>query len=273
MPMPWRYLDLLQPGDLILSGRRDFISEITQFATDSRFGHAMVVVHERWITQATDVALTPSEDDEGVFRLTIEQFRAETSKLSDVLALRPRQVDVDRLCEAADYLYEHSPTYPTVGAVVLGFCCATARLVAGLPPALKARIVAYQHRLAADGSTKMHCSEFAFRLYLAAGLAVELASPVLQEVIGHSTARQPEIVGLPDTPRRAEKGWWPRSPGRAARYAVSESLSTLRQRHDPAIVRDHACLVLPADLERSPTFTPVFDVSRHRARWHLNLVV
>lgn len=264
--------ELLQPGDLLLSGGPNFFSEVTQMATGSRFGHVTVVLGDDRLIQATDVALTPPEDDEGVFPLSYEDFHEKTATLSDIRAIRPSSIDVGRLQQTADYLLEHSPTYPSVGAIILGFCCAIAWLVAMLPPAIKSRVVRYQFRLIADGPTRMHCSELAFRLYAAAGLAVKLTSPVLGDVIEHSRAHRTELLEPRLEPRRATSGVWPSRFGGAARYAIGGTVTTIRARLDPSTERDHACLILPADFERSPTFVPVFDISRRRDGWHLNLV-
>ena len=270
MPMPSHYFNHLRPGDLVLSGGRNFFSEITQLATGSRFGHVLVVVGHDRLVQATDIALTPPETDEGVFELSFAEFRNRTSTLSDIRVVRPHAIDAERLGRMADHLIEHSPTYPSVGAIVLGFCCAAARIVARLPPAVKACVIHYQFRLAADGPGRMHCAEFAFRLYDQAGVTVKLSSPVLADVIEYSRASRPELLTPRLERRRAEAGDWPKPVTRAAVYAVRESVTTLRDRLDAGIERDHAGLVLPADLERSPTFRPVFDISRRRRRWRLN---
>lgn len=276
MPMPrelfGELFELLEPGDLLLSGGPNFFSEVTQLATGSRFGHVTVVLGNGLLVQATDVSLTPPEDDEGVFSLSYGAYHDKTASLSDIRAIRPDSVDAGRLRRAADYLIEHSPTYPSVGAVALGFSCAAACLVARLPSPIKQAIVRYQFRLVADGPTRMHCSEFAYRLYAAAGVAVGLTSPVLADVIDHSLAHRQELLELRLGKRRATSGVWPESVVRSAYFALQGSVTTFLGRHDRSIERDHAGLVLPADFERSPSFTPVFDVSRRRQGWHLNLV-
>ncbi|MDH3300667.1 MAG: hypothetical protein OES24_09200 [Acidimicrobiia bacterium] len=252
MPMPRELLDLLQPGDLLLSGGPNFFSEVTQLATGSRFGHVMVVLRDGHLIQATDIALTPPEDDEGVVVLSYEDLHERSSRLSGIRAVRPNSIDIGRLCRTADHLVEHSPTYPSVGAIVLGFCCAAARLVAGLPPSIKGHIVRYQFRLIADGPTRMHCAEFAFRLYAAAGVRVELDAPVLADVIDHSLRHRPELLELRLRRRRAASGEWPNPLPQAAAYGVHGSVTTFLARLDPGIARDHAGLVLPVDFERSP---------------------
>ena len=263
----------LQPGDLLLSGGRNFFSEVTQFATRSRFGHVMVVLGGGRLIQATDLALTPAETDEGVGMVSYDEFWSRTTALSDIRAIRPIAVDQSRLKEAAEYLFEHSPTYPSVGAIVLGFCCLTAGIVSGLPAKIKSRIVHRQLLLVADGPTRMHCAEFAIRLYTQAGVEVELREPVLAAVIDHSLALRPELLTLRLEKRRAFAGVWPAPLHDAAAYTIRESVATLRDRLDPSIERDHAGLILPADFERSPTFAPVFDVTRRHSDWYLNLVV
>lgn len=267
-----KLFSLLQPGDLVLSGGRNFFSEVTQFTTRSRFGHVMVALGNGLFIQATDVALTPPETDDGVVMLTYEQFWKKAMALSDVRAIRPNGIDHDRLRQAAEYLFEHSPTYPSVGAIVLGFCCLTSGAVSALPTTVKARIVRRQFLLVADGTARMHCAEFAVRLYAEAGVEVEFNGPVLADVIDHSLTLRPELLTLGLERRRALPGVWPKPLRDAAVYAVRESVATLRHRLDPSVERDHAGLILPADFERSPTFAPVFDATRRRSDWHLNLV-
>ncbi len=270
MPMPGTYLDLLQPGDLVLSGGPNFFSEVTQWATGSRFGHAMIVLGDRRLIQATDISLTPPENDEGVFTVTFRDFRTKTATLSDIRVVRPASLDTERLGRIADYLIEHSPTYPSVGAILLGFGCAITRFVAVLPPAAKDWIVRQQFRLIADGPTRMHCAELVVRLYDAAGLSIELATPVLADIIAHSRGLQPRLLEVELEKRQAVSGVWPSPLPRAALFAVHGVATTLLARLDLSVERDHAGLVLPADLERSPTFAPVFDITRRRHRWELN---
>lgn len=256
-----------------MSGGSNFFSEVTQLATGSRFGHVAVVLGDGLLVQATDVSLTPPEDDEGVFPLSYEDFHRKTAELSDIRAIRPGSVDIGRLRQAADYLMEHSPTYPSVGAILLGFGCAAARIVACLPSVVKAPLVRYQYRLIADGPTRMHCSEFAFRLYAAAGVAVRLTSPILADIIAHSRAHRHELLELRLERRRATTGVWPDSIPRSVGFAIRGAVTTLFGRLDARIERDHAGLILPADFERSPSFAPVFDVTRRRRAWHVNPVV
>ena len=96
MRMPRELFDLLQPGDLLLSGGRNFFSEVTQMATKSRFGHVMVVLGNGRLIQATDIALTPPEDDEGVIELSYEDLHDKSARLSDIRAVRPNSIDIGR---------------------------------------------------------------------------------------------------------------------------------------------------------------------------------
>ncbi len=272
MKIPHNLVDLLRPGDLVLTGGRNFFSEVTQLATRSRFGHVLVVVRGRRLVQATDVALTPVETDEGVFIVSYDEFRLKSGRLSDVRAIRPESVDEGRLSDAAEYLIEHSPTYPSVGAIILGFCCAAARLVAALPPRFKTTVIRHQFRLVADGPTRMHCAEFAVRLYEAAGIKIRFTSPVLDDIIAHSRTERPDLLSMQLECRRARVGVWPDRLGGAAVYGVRTTVATVRERFESSTERDHAGLVLPADLERSPSFRPVFDATRRRGDWHVSLV-
>lgn len=180
-------------GDLILIGSRDPVSRVIQRASNSRFSHAAVVTAQNEVTEAYDYSLTLNEDDEGIYRTSIDALLTRTPKLHRIMILRPTGLDRDRLRKAAAELHHNAPPYPTLGATMLGFI----RLLSEPIPLLEDglfkqhkigkrlhrgldRLAEIQVRFVGDGVRKLHCAESAITLYEEAGIAVELTDPFLR---------------------------------------------------------------------------------------------
>ncbi|MEM7271958.1 MAG: hypothetical protein AAF547_02655 [Actinomycetota bacterium] len=267
VPLPVEHLESLRVGDLILTGRKSSYSEITQKVSKSSFGHAAVVIPGRRVLEAANGPFTMHEDDGGVSDLALDAFWDRAARLDDLEVRRPRGLDVDAFGSVARWLLDHAPpSYPTVGAPILGVCCAGARLTDRLPVRARTLVAKTQLRLVADGPDKVQCAEIAYRLYDAAGLEVELVEPLLGPAIDHIRARQPNLLPLARTPRTGDET--PRPAGvRQVPTVVKELVVTLRQRVDRSIPRDHAGLILPDDLKRSPTFDRVVAMRRVGPVW------
>lgn len=260
-------IERLKPGDLILTGSPNFFSYVTRKLTDSRFGHAAVVIDSRRILELTDIALTVCERDEGTRVLTFEQFHDRTSECNDLLALRPQNLDRPAFIKASEHIIRHSPTYPTIGAFLLGLSCALYRPVERLPLVCRQSAIELLVHMVTDGPQKMHCAELVVRLYHAAEFKMVFDQQVLEQLIDQGGCGACKMLPLPTVARDSQVGTWPRNPLVAARSALRCFRHTVRERLDPSVARDHADLTLPADFEHARRFNSLFDLSRNRSGW------
>ncbi|MGI9597062.1 MAG: hypothetical protein ACR2QK_12935 [Acidimicrobiales bacterium] len=263
----------VQVGDMVLAGGTDPVSRVIQIGSRSPYSHVAVVTGGNELTEAYDYALTPTESDEGIFRLTIEAFVGRSSGLCRILVLRPIGVDRHRVVETAAHLFEHSPGFPTLGMACLALCGLSGPALRLLPTSLRRRAIAKQIRLAADGVRRMHCAETVIRIYHEAGLTVRFTAPRLSF---HIAQLGPELtsslVDLPSEERVAEKGRWPSGPQplrsiRSVAVAVGSTLATWRTRARASDDIDMADLILPGDFTRAEPFETVGRLIRSGTRW------
>jgi len=174
-------------------------------------------------------------------------------------------VDAERLAIAAEHYVTHSPTYPSVGSIFLGFACLHSRAAKRVPVLANGRAMSFGYRLAADGTEKVQCAELVVRLLADSGTEAEFVDPAINQMIGFAKTTTPQLSEQPQTPRIASSGTWPAGVARAARYALAESIRTLRARHASEAQRDYACLVMSSDFEASPSFETIY-VTAERPR-------
>lgn len=171
-------------GDLLLLGSGDPVSRIIQHSLGSPYSHVAVVVEGQRIVEAYDHELTLSEEDEGVFKRSLDEFVEREDKVNIVTVLRNTEAlfDPERFSAVANTLVNNTPTYPTTAAALMLLGRITGR-VAGrgedrlLTPS--AKTIRRQAIHFGDGPMRMHCAELALRLYAAAGGALELRKPLL----------------------------------------------------------------------------------------------
>lgn len=272
----------MEVGDTIMTGGADPISRIIQTGSRSPFSHVVIVSGDGLLTEAYDHALTPDEDDDGIFELSVDELVAR-SGLRRIRIIRPRLVDEQRIRDVARHFREHSPGFPSVGMVCLALCGVSGPVLRASPRALRHRWVAKQVRLATDGIARMHCAETVSRIYLAAGVPLRFRSPRLRlhiEFLEHLErlhrldrfAQWPESDPLPNNPRTATVGSWPRDRGALgypalARFAVQAGQATWRQRAQAKGPMDATDLVLPGDFARAEPFDIVSDLEWTRRGW------
>ncbi len=272
----------IEIGDTILTGGVDPISRIIQTGSRSPFSHVVVVSGEGSVTEAYDHALTPAEDDDGIFEISVEELVAR-SGLRRMRIIRPRRVDEQRIRDVACHFRQHSPGFPTVGMVGLALCGVSGPVLRASPRRLRNRWMAKQIRLAGDGIQRMHCAETVTRIYLAAGVPLRFRSPRLRlhiEFFDHLEqlhrldrfARLPEPASIPTVRRTAAVGVWPSDRGvcgypALVTFALGAGWTTWRQRSRSQGPMDPVDLVLPGDFARAEPFEVVSDLEWTRRGW------
>lgn len=271
-------------GDLILTGSDDRVSRIIQRASGSEFSHAAVVTDVGMVTEAYDYALTLSEDDEGVYHTSFEEFFARVPKLRTVLILRPGELITERLQSEAHNLRRRSPPYPTVGATKLGFI----RLLSETIPLVEEgllgqrvigkrlhrrldQIAKVQVRFVGDGVRKIHCAESVIMLYRRAGIEVELPHPYLRRTAIRAESLQND-GSIQRHARKATRGVWRarRTRQRVLRIiigshqAIEELAYVLRTRRTHIHDVSPEDYVFPSDLEHMKGFSRVDMLSIKR---------
>lgn len=222
----------------------------------------MVALEGGRFVEATESSETPSEHDEGVYIVEAVEMRNRLEELSAVRVLRSRLAPFERLEGRARHHASHSPAYPSVGAILLGFACAYSRLTRRCEYLRRRRWDRLVYRMACDGTARMQCAEFAVRLFAEVGLVIEIPCPTVH-VVADVRQRQPDLLQVQLPPRVAN-----RARRRAALFGASsarrELAATMRIRLDRSVQRDYAGLIVPADLERSRSFDLVVEVARLR---------
>ncbi len=255
-----------QPGDLVLTACADALSATIRWGTNGTYSHVVMVLADRRVIEAYDRTTTLRDDNEGVFELTFEQF-ARRGRLRQLLVLRPdSEIDLDALHDLAERALTHSPRFASLAAVAqAGFGLTAPRWL----PASMTRTAWAERRigLVADGPERVHCAEFVTRLYVSCGFTPQFEAARLAAFFGHVC---PTIAPLRlDEPRRADErdgsdtthsaagplALARQAKGVAARTPDHVRMVRHRSRRDPD--GDIADLVMPADLERSPSFRTV----------------
>lgn len=258
-----QFADLVRVGDTVLSAARDPLSKIIRIGSGSPYSHGVMITGPDEMTEAYDHALTPTEDDDGIFALSIADY-LRRSGLARILVLRPAIVDRGRISEVAGHLRRHSPGFPTVGMACLALCGLSGPALRALPPRLRRRATLHQIRLATDGTRRMHCAETLTRIYLAAGVPLRFRSNRLvhhiEQIDGIGPKSNP--ADLPTTPRIAQPGRWPgggdaRPTAEHVRYGVRTFRETWQERARSRDPIDMADLVLPGDFLHAEPLRPV----------------
>ena len=182
-----------EPGDLLLTGATDGISQLIQRVLRSRYSHAGVVILDSsgadlTVIEMYDYSFLRRDVFEGVWRTPIDAVvERSAGYLSDVKILRPDEdLDRSRLPAAADQVEQHAPTFPTVAALMLG-----ALVVADRAGRTKLgefvsrtdhadRLIARWIDAGGDGIRSATCAELAFGIYQAAGFTVTVDKPALR---------------------------------------------------------------------------------------------
>lgn len=274
-------------GDLVLTGSHDIASWVIRKGTKSDYSHAAVVSDPERFTEAYDRSMTFSEDDDGLYEVPFDEFAGRSSKLTRVRILRPSKVDPHRLSAAAAYMRAHSPSYPTLGALIIGSTKWTSGLAkrasrkAGRAAghqtvrSVVSRFMERQVALTGDGPIRVHCAEFVYRLYLAAGTPIRLVKPVLA---GPMSWLRPKAVGaVPNAlspflkqQRRSQPGPWPAGPGSPRRwfkngfFATEQLVDAATQRWTEQTKPDTADFVMPEDFTRADGLRHVADIDFER---------
>ena len=271
-----------RPGDTLLAGGTGLIGRAIQVFTQSGYSHAALLVGPEHVVEAYDYSITPSERDEGIYPITLIDFASRD--YCRVLLLRPSGVDTDAVVDAAKRLVWNSPTFPTMGLILIGLCLATAPVLKVLPRSLSRPIATAQVWLTADGPTRMHCSEAVARIYAEtglrigkAGLALAWHATHLRPSGGDTQSRTPSDDGqgiAASTGRRAEKGTWPRGRAAQLRAAILGVVDSVWQRwRRPAGLRaDHVDLIVPGDLSRDPGLRVIAAFRRTTGGWSVEAV-
>lgn len=264
----------LRIGDAVLVGGSDPVSRFIQLGTQSKYSHMAVVTGPDELTEAYDYALTPDEDDEGIYRLSFSDFMNRSAKVKRLLVLRPHGIDERRLVAAADHLLSHSPGFPTLVAACLAFCGLSVPLLRTLPAETRRRLAQWQVRLATDGVSRVHCAEAATRMYAYAGLQIRFTAPRMQYHINYlrQLNSSDQLLPLPSGERTAVKGSWPTglhpaTVSAAVSTALRDSIRVAGQRARSTEPVDRADLVMPGDFVRAEPFTTVGHFVRTRQGW------
>lgn len=266
LPIPVSCRDRLQCGDLIVTGRKASFNEITQFVSRSRFGHVAAVIGGDRILESADTSFTVTEFDEGAYAISLDEFWTRAGRLDDLTALRPRSLDTDRFELVTDWLLRYPPPYPTLGAPLLGFCCALAPLVDAAPTWVRDRLAALLVRVAADGPIHAHCSEVIVRVYEAAGMEIDVEQARLKHLIEYARRDQQDLLPLTCALRPHTSGAWP-TDLRGMVSVAGDLGRTVKRRWDKTVPRDYGGLLVPADLRRSTSFEPLFSLVKRDHKW------
>ena len=265
--------DLLRVGDALLSACRDPLSKIIRIGSRSGFSHAVIVTGRDQLTEAYDHGMTPGEDDDGIYQLTISDYVHRTG-LQRVLVRRPTVIDRRRVEEVAEHLQQHSPGFPTVGMLCLALCGLSAPVLRLLPEKLEHRFTVRQIRQAADGTRRMHCAETLTRIYYASGVPLRFNSPRLAHHIKHLGGAQitEDPSRLPNLPRSADPGQWPGTDNRwkaaiQLTYCLRALCETWHERATAEDPVDLADLVLPGDFVTAWPFETVAEFRKTGNRW------
>lgn len=175
------------PGDLLLLGSRDPLSRVIQNLTHSAFSHAGIINRSNSVTEAYDFHLTPSGNDEGVYRTPMHKLVERYPYLSAMALYRPVTGDLEKLEYLCAQIVEHSPTYPTGRSLLF----ATARIAEAITRQRPNLDWAVQRHVAwiGDGPQRMQCAELVTRIYTSGGNGIEFAQPLLARHI--DVAEQP----------------------------------------------------------------------------------
>lgn len=264
----------VRPGDAVLSGGLDPVSLAIQMGTGTPFSHVGVVTEHDRLVEAYDYALTPIEDDEGIYRTSIRRFLTRCGTTCRLRVMRPDSVDQGALRAVADHMVEHSPAFPSTGMGFLALCGLSVPLLKRLPESLRRRITIRQTRWTADGTTTLHCAEAATRLYTAAGVTIVFQRPTLAHHLRYHVLYHPEsrILPISIAPRSARPGVWPNRYGPAAlvrgtRYAVSSSIEAVVARMDNIHQYDAADLIMPGDFSAADPFVRFAEFHRRGNEW------
>ena len=102
----------LEPGDLILTGRRDPISRVIQAFTRSPVSHVVVSLGGTRCVHAMDNPWAVDEAGGGVYRLTTDDI-ANWPTLTTIILVRPDRIDHQRVEDAAHHYLANSPPIAT----------------------------------------------------------------------------------------------------------------------------------------------------------------
>lgn len=251
-------------GDIFLTGRSGVFSPIAKLMTRSRFSHVIIALGDGEFLEAYDHNLTLNEHDEGVYVRNTDYIMSTESTLTDLMALRPMSINATKFKRLALEVFEHSPPYPSVGIFILGFCCLIVPLTKRLPEKARSAFMGGQVRFGTDGNTRMHCSELAARLFVAADVELDFECAILQDHMKHLVDHREDLLPENPVPRRAEKSiWHPRWMG-AVRQGFVEVGLTFRDRSEPVPTGDQFDLVMPGDFERVMPFEVLAHLVKQR---------
>lgn len=190
--------EMLQPGDLLLSGNRDSVSRLIQWGTMSSFSHASIALSNEQLIESYDWAGTPCDSDGGVGRLSVQRY-ATRSPLLDLAILRPKAIERDRFDEVTKHATHHSPPFPSTTGVLLAFAGLGDHPRLTIPGA---RSYAEKRlHLLGDGAARVTCAEFAARVYLESGLTLRFQTLRLLYYIELLRTGEPARLKAHTTPR------------------------------------------------------------------------
>ncbi len=254
-------------GDLVLTACDDYLSRIIRLGTNGAYSHVAVVTSSNSVTEAYDRGMTPTEHDEGVYEISFD-YLAGRGDLERIAVLRPRSVDEERLSELARRATNHSPPFASLGALLIA-ALGSIDWISGTGTAGGVAVTVRLREWASewvgfigDGVATVHCSEFATRLYLDAGMSLRFELPRLEVYIRRLHGGQnlewehlEKPASLEDHgPRQA----WSDESTRTSVLAFARHVSAaLRHRRKDRTRADWADFIMPSDFCSSSSFEPV----------------
>jgi hypothetical protein len=264
-------------GDLVLTACDDNLSRIIRLGTNGPYSHVAVVTSADSATEAYDRGMTPTEHDEGVYEISFD-YLAGRGELERIALLRPRSVDPDRLTELARRATAHSPPFASLGALLIA-ALGSVDWVSGTASANGLSVAARLRDWAAewvefigDGVARVHCAEFATRLYLDAGLPLRFEQPRLELYIRRLNGGQSLEWEHMERPASLEdhgprQAWSDESNGKTVLAFVRHASAAVRDRRKEPTQADWADFIMPSDFCSSPSFEPVGRLHRVHGLW------
>jgi hypothetical protein len=255
-------------GDVLLVGGLDPYSLAVQVGTGCRYSHAAVVVGPNLAVEAYDFSLGLDEGREGVYFTSITGILSRSKLARRVVVLRPvtspAPVEVKRV---ADLYRANSPTFPSVGVLLLALCGLIQPLLWVFPAGPRRAVARKLLGLAGDGLVSVQCAELAVRVLHEFGVEIEFSTLYFGRLLGHI---EPPPATRTLRRRFADVGpgfeATPRGQVARARAAFASFRRALGHRRADTAA-DWQDFVLPVDLLQSPSLRPVGHFERRGDHW------